>query len=156
MKNISTFSEFNENNSFVDKLKSIKKSIKGGLFSGFNNFRTEYSKELSQYGLYIKSVSEQEINILHNKRVVANISLDLDSNIPTWILTVYFYESEVKSNNEKVYKKIEISNQKEQPYAQGKKIFKGDSDNVIFAFIKWWSTNTNSGKLKNPIFKLKK
>ena len=116
----------------------------------------EHKKELKQYDLTIKaSEDKQTLKIYHNNRLVGKVELsDESSTSPIWILSIYFYESEVKKD--KNYKRPEkIEGQEEQPYAIGKKKFPIDSDEAVRAFWIWWSTKTKSGKLKNPDYKVK-
>lgn len=157
MNRISTYQQFNEEilGGLGDKLKKLGSSLKRPFLS--NSVKTEYSKELKQYDLAIQSTEDrQEMKIFHNKRLVGDIKLSDDSkNYPIWILSFYFYESEVPKDDKKYKSPEKIEGQTEQPYAKGSKKINNDSDDAVRTFWKWWSTNTNSGKLKNPSFKIK-
>lgn len=144
MRNIKTFESFN----------NFRKKISN--FFSNNDFRTEYSEELNQYNLKLKSdIDRTSIEILHNEILVGKVELSNKSkNYPIWKLTVYYYENEIKSDGS--YRTPdEIPGQKEQPYAKSEKEFASDSDQAIRAFWKWWSTNTKSGRSRNPKFKVK-
>lgn len=157
MKNIYNFDQFNEEllSGIGDKLKKISSSLKRPFLN--NSVKTEYSKELKQYDLNIQvTENKQEMKIFHNKRLVGEVKLSEESkSFPIWILTFYFYESEVSKDDKKYKSPDKIEGQKEQPYAKGSKKINNDSDDAIRTFWKWWSTNTKSGKLKNPEFKVK-
>lgn len=143
MNNIKTFESFDD---FRKKVKNF--------FS--NDVKTEYSKDLKQYDLKLKSdVDKKSIEISHSGILVGRVDLsDKSKTYPIWKLTVYYYESEIKSD--KLYKKpTEIPGQNEQPYAKSEKDFPSDSDQAIRAFWKWWSVSTKSGRDNNPKFKVK-
>ena len=170
MKNIETYNQFSEGiiSSFKSGVSSLKDKITKSSFH-----KTEYQKELKTYELKLKQISEFIINIYYvgyefnddgvtksrerSNLLVGKIELDHENSksTPIWILTVYFYDSEVPKDDKK-YKSIdEIDDQYEQPYAKGTMKFNVNSDNAVRAFWKWWSSKTKSGKLKNPQFRVK-
>lgn len=136
----------------LESFDSFRKRVKN-FFT--NDVKTEYSKDLNQYDLKIKLNVDNSISISHNDNIVGQVNLsDKSKTYPIWKLTVYYYESEIKSD--KSYKKPdEIPGQNDQPYAKSEKEFASDSDQAIRAFWKWWSVSTKSGRDNNPKFKVK-
>ena len=76
MNNLKTFDQFNEGllSSLSDTFSKLGKGLKKSLFS--SQPRTEYSKELKQYGLSLDAAEDgQSMDIYHNKRLVGKITL---------------------------------------------------------------------------------
>jgi len=139
MKNIQTFEGFFTN------IKNI-----------FRNPKTKYTSELNKYSLKLSYKDKHSFDIKHSGRLVGEILLsDEESSYPIWILNVYYYDSEIKKDDNKKYKQQQIDDQDEQPYAKGSKKYRVDSDDALKSFINWWSSNTKSGRLKNPLYKAK-
>lgn len=158
MNYITKYSSFNEGigGTLLNNLRKSASSIKGGVVNMFKD-SNEYKKELKQYRLKCKKISDILLNIYHDNKLVGDIKLDVDSKLdyPIWILTVYFYESEIKKDGNNYKKPDDIDGQNEQPYAKNSSLkFKVVSDDAIDKFIKWWSTKTKSGRSKNNDFKI--
>jgi len=137
MKNIQTFEGFFTN------IKNI-----------FRNPKTKYTSELNKYSLKLSYKDKHSFDIKHSGRLVGEILLsDEESSYPIWILNVYYYDSEIKNVDKKPSTKI--VDQDEPYYAKSSKKYRVDSDDALKSFINWWSSNTKSGRLKNPLYKAK-
>jgi hypothetical protein len=154
---ILTFKKFNE---------GLWNDVKNFFFRGGSSEpKTEYAKDLKDYNLSLHPSSDQQsMTVKHTKwtklksetKVVAeiNINTTLKTNYPVWDLYVYFYESELPK--EKNYKLPQgFPNQNEQPYGRAKESFASETDNALKVFLDWWKNNTNSGRAKNPRYKVK-
>jgi hypothetical protein len=147
---IKNFDSFNEGllGDFSSKLKKTFSGLKP-FFSG-----SKESSKLKKWDISSKKISDTYFQFIHNNRVIAELKLvDNVFNRPTFGLTIYFYETEIENKkNLSLSKKFE--GQEEQPYAKGSKKF-FSVDEAIDYLIAYWSKNTNSGKAKNPEFKIK-
>jgi hypothetical protein len=147
MKNIKNFEQFNEG--FFSKIKKA--------FTPTKKFSTIYQKYLNIYKLSTKMYdSEQEIDILdEHKKLVGKIKLNPEEEKFKWILTFYYYDSEVSKDQNKYKQPEKIEGQEEQPYATGQMKFNG-VDIAIRYFCRWWGSKTKSGIANNPEYKVRK
>jgi hypothetical protein len=147
--NIKNFNSFKEG--LLSNLSSgIGKSLQGLKLSLLGS---KESNELKKWNISLKKISDTYFQFLHTGKVIAELKLDgHDLGSPVFKLTIYFYESEIENKkNLTLNKKFE--GQEEQPYAKGVKSFYSTKTAIDF-LISYWSKNTNSGKDKNPDYKI--
>lgn len=147
MKNIKNFEQFNEG-----LFSKVKKA-----FTPTKKFSTIYQKYLNIYKLSTKMYeSEQEVDILDEyNKLVGKVKLNPEEEKFKWILTFYYYDSEIPKDQNKYKQPEKIEGQKEQPYAVGQMKFNG-VDIAIRYFCRWWGSKNKSGIAKNPEYKVKK
>lgn len=147
-----TYQVFNEEilSNLGNKLNNGIKSLKKKIFP----VKTT-NPDLKKYEISFQKVSDIFYKFLHNERVIAELRLEGDNEygMPSFRLTIYFYESEIV-NKEKLSLNKKFENQKEQPYAKGSKIV-SNTEKAIDTLIHFWSTKTTSGRSKNNDFKIK-
>jgi len=146
---IKNFIIFNEgiSNIFLSKANRILKNIKPKIF---NSDRSE----LKKFDISYRKISDTEYDFINKDRIIAKLKVDGEQyNDPIFKLTIFYYDSEIRNiNNLKLNQKFK--NQNEQPYAKGSKKFY-NSESAIDMLVGFWSTKTNSGKIRNPDFRIK-
>lgn len=146
-----TYQSFNEEllSEFSNKIGSTLKNIKKSILPVKNT-----NPQLKKYDISFQKVSDIFYKFLHNQRVIAELRLEGDDKfgMPSFKLTIYFYESEIP-NKENLSLNKKFENQKEQPYAKGSKLV-SNTDKAIDILTHFWSTKTNSGRSKNNDFKI--
>jgi hypothetical protein len=146
----------------IKNYKSFNEGLLGGLSSkvskAFNKlkviggFGDGNSVKLKKWGISTKKVSETYYQIIHDNKIIAEVRVTGEGYKPIFKLSIYFYDSEIENTkNLELNKKFD--GQKEQPYGKASKDFY-TTESAIDFLISFWSTKTNSGKSKNPQFKI--
>lgn len=161
MENLQNFEQFNEG-----KIKDFLTKSKDKIFSFLVGRKKKhaayfiYPHQIKQYDLEVfESQDEQQVQVFHNKRLIADISLDQRYNVPIWVVQKFLYESECPKDPNEQYQKMnkKIEGQVEQPYSY--KLAKtpptDSANSAVKHVIDWWSTETKSGRSKNKSFKAK-
>lgn len=144
MRHIKSFSIFNE---------SILSNLKSTFGSKFGIESENSTPKLKKYKISYKKKNDSHFYFFHNKRVIAELyQKGMHLGSPLFKMDIYLYHSECPSKSQNIEKRFD--NQDEQPYS---KITKGyyNTENAIDDLIRFWSTQTESGKSLNKDLKIR-